>query len=317
MKNKKKILILGDFILDKYVIGNLLKKSLESPVQIVSKAINSYRLGGAANVALNLKKLNNNVYFITAIGKDYHGKIAKKVLNKMRIKSFLLPYKKETTTKIRFSYKNKSLLRHDIEKLEYLSKKNFYVIKKLIHSIKKIDGIYISDYNKGFINSDIIKFIKKFSKKNKLPIFVDPKNYNFRIYENIDYIKPNKIFFENLTKKKIKLNKKYQLTNILNKICKKYKIPNLIITLGNQGSIFFNLNNNNFIKTKPLKVKALDITGAGDVFGSTFFNYILKNVNTKKTLILSNIASAISVTKFGTTCVKENKIYNKFNNEYF
>ena len=99
MKNKKKILILGDLILDKYVIGNLLKKSTESPVEIVSKAINNYRLGGAANVALNLKKLNNNVYFITAIGKDYHGKIAREVLKKMKIKSILLPCKKETTTK--------------------------------------------------------------------------------------------------------------------------------------------------------------------------------------------------------------------------
>jgi rfaE bifunctional protein kinase chain/domain len=317
MKNKKKILILGDLILDKYVIGNLLKKSTESPVEIVSKAINNYRLGGAANVALNLKKLNNNVYFITAIGKDYHGKIAREVLKKMKIKSILLPCKKETTTKIRFFYKNKSLLRHDIEKLEYLSKKKFYIIKKIINTIKKIDGIYISDYNKGFITSDVIKFIKKFSKNKKIPIFVDPKNYNFRIYENIDYIKPNKIFFENLSKQKIKLNKKKQLKNILYKICKKYQIPNLIITLGNQGSIFFNQANNNFIKTKPLKVKETDITGAGDIFGSTFFNYILKNDNIKKTLILSNIASAISVTKFGTVSVKENKIYNKFNNEYF
>jgi rfaE bifunctional protein kinase chain/domain len=317
MKNKKKILILGDLILDKYVIGKLLKKSTESPVEIVSKTIDNYRLGGAANVALNLKKLNNNVCFITAIGKDYHGKIAREVLKKVKIKSILLPCKKVTTTKIRFFYKNKSLIRHDIEKLEYLSKKKFYIIKKIINTIKKIDGIYISDYNKGFINSDVIKFIKKFSKNKKIPIFVDPKNYNFRIYENIDYIKPNKIFFENLSNQKIKLNKKKQLKNILYKICKKYQIPNLIITLGNQGSIFFNLANNNFIKTKPLKVKETDITGAGDIFGSTFFNYILKNYNIKKTLILSNIASAISVTKFGTVSVKENKIYHKFNNEYF
>ena len=317
MNNKKKILVLGDFILDKYVIGDLLKKSPEGPVKIVSKTIISYRLGGAANVALNLKKLNNNVYFITAIGKDYHGKIAKKILKKMKIKAFSLAYKTVTTSKIRFFYQKKGLLRHDIEKFENLSKINLDIIKKLIKSIKNIAGIYISDYNKGFINSNFIKFIKEFSKKNKLPIFIDPKNYNFRIYKNIDYIKPNRIFFENLTKQKIKLNQKKQLRNILTKISEKYKISNLIITLGNQGSIFFNLKNNKFIKTNSLKVKAVDITGAGDIFGSTFFNYILKNVNPKKTLILSNIASAISVTKLGTVSVKENIIYSKFNNEYF
>lgn len=129
-------------------------------------------------------------------------------------------------------------------------------------------------------------------------------------------MKPNRNFFEKLIKKKLSLNKK-KIINILNKICNKYEIPNIIITLGNKGSVYFNLTNKNFIKTKALKIKAIDITGAGDIFGSTFFHYILKRININKTLQLSNIASAISVSKFGTVSVEESKIYSKFKHAYF
>ena len=98
MSNKKNILVIGDFILDKYVRGNVKRISPEAPSPILDFKDCNYSLGGAGNVASNLADQNNNVYFITVLGNDFYANVSKKLLSK-KIKKLLILSKKQKQVK--------------------------------------------------------------------------------------------------------------------------------------------------------------------------------------------------------------------------
>ena len=314
MSNKRNILVIGDFILDKYVSGYVKRISPEAPSPVLDFKDCNYSLGGAGNVASNLVDQNNNVYFFTVLGNDFYSKISKKLLSKKIKELTIFKQKTKTTLKTRFQMNNHQLLRLDNEEKLNLNADTFYKIKKKIFSLKNIHAVYIADYNKGLITGPLLNFIKKYGKNLKIPIFVDPKNNDLKIFKNVNFIKPNFDFLSKVSS--FKLDTKLNIKKAIKSISTKYNISNFILTMGSRGSLTYRKKDNKFFDNKAKKVEIYDLSGAGDTFGSTFINYFLKNKKIDDSLTLAHVASALAVKKIGTTSVSEKEIEN-FNKREF
>ena len=306
MSNKSNILVIGDFILDKYVRGNVKRISPEAPSPVLNLKNFNYSLGGAGNVASNLVDQNNNVYFLTVLGNDSYAKISKKLLSNKIKKLIIYKQKTKTTLKTRFQMNSHQFLRLDEEEKLNLDKNSLYEIKKKIFSLKNIHAIYIADYNKGLITAPLLEIVKKYVKNSKIPIFVDPKNNDLKIFKNVNFIKPNLDFLSKVTN--LNLDIKSNIKKAIRTIAIKYNISYFILTLGSKGSLTYQKKYNNFLENKATKVEIYDLSGAGDTFGSTFLNYFLKDKKIYESLNTANIASALAVKKIGTTSVSKREI---------
>ena len=178
------ILVCGDIILDEVKEFNSNKISPEAPLPILVLKNKKFFLGGAGNVANNIKKLSSQIFLISSIGKDPQGEIIKKLLSKNKIKNKLIEdsyYK--STHKERGHLENKLIFRIDREKpknLKYLHKQS--ILKFIKKNISKFNLLVISDYNKGFFDKYFIKQVSLiFKKENKL-IITNPKRKNVSFY---------------------------------------------------------------------------------------------------------------------------------------
>jgi rfaE bifunctional protein kinase chain/domain len=301
MEKKLDVKIIGDVMLDKYIYTNVKRISPEAPVPIAEYLNESYRVGGAANVALNFKNMGCNVTLLGNIGNDENGKILSDMLKNYDITFFPLLTNKPTTTKVRVIANKHQLLRLDYEDNSY---NNFYdsdVIETLEKILLKDDIIIVSDYVKGFISNNIIEYIN--SKDNYKSI--DTKRiYPFKEINGFNFIKPN--LKEALGFSKELGNKsEYDNTNEdverLGEFLKKELKTNILITRGNKGSSYIgeNIFHNNIINDD-----VIDVTGAGDTCMAAFSIMDYKCESKDKCLEYMAKAAEITVSKVGTYAPK-------------
>lgn len=285
------IKIVGDIILDKWVNGEYSKNSPEAPVKILEQLNVSYNLGGAANVAANIREYDKDVRLYGSIANDYSGKKIVSLLNEKKIKNYLSKKLSITTTKTRLTKKNgKHILRIDQEEINNSKQ----IENKLIKNLKKNDLILIVDYKKGLITKDLFNKISSINKK----IYVDPKNKpNF--YSGAYLVKPN-------MKRVIQWIGNFNKKNCF-KLLKKNNWEWLIVTDGPKGVHIFNKHNyykRIFVQTKNLK----DVSGAGDTFLATlaYFNNI--GLDIPQACRMAAKASTKVVEKTGVKTVKKNEL---------
>ena len=275
------IKIFGDIILDVWIKGDVKRKSPEAPVFILDQKEIKSNLGGAANVAANIKNLKNKIKLFGSIAKDTNGEKILHLLKKLNIKNDI--YKKSfvTTTKTRLiNEKNKHILRVDNEKK---NQDNDDCLKRLKKDNKPNDLIIICDYAKGVIKKDTIKKILQFNKN----LFVDPKN-NINFYKGAFLVKPN-------MKQYVDWVGKFNVKKSINLI-KKMKWHWLVVTNGKNGVYVIN----KFGKWKHFKekvAKVADVSGAGDTFISTLCHSYSRGMNIFDASNLACFASARIVEK--------------------
>ena len=296
-----KCLVIGDIFIDEYSEYHSNRLSPEAVIPVLKESKKTHILGGAGNVASNLRNLGTSVDLVSFIGKDPMSKKIVKLLNKEKIKHELIKIDNfKTIVKERLVANNYYIARIDNEIIiskNYLNKiKNckFFKVKK------KYDYIILSDYGKGCLNQsrELISFLKE--NYLDIPIFVDPKGQNFLKYYNADFITPNEKEFKEAISdfKNDNSFKKHSLSFL-----KKTKIKNLLITRGSYGLTHVSKTNfQNFPLEK--KIKVYDVTGAGDTAISVFASSIAIKNSTKNSCILSNLAASSVVKNKGTSSIK-------------
>lgn len=295
---KKNILVIGDIFLDIFTHGSINRISPENDTPVFKYDNDDLRLGGAANVALNLTKLGVKTTLIGKISNDKYGKELKKILKKNKINFYNL-YCKNTIIKQRFYTKYGQVLRVDKEEICLNTEQDY---KKIIkHVKKKYDAIYVADYEKGLIDKKINKILNK-----KKLIFCDPKNKDLSIFKGFDFIKPNEKYIRNFITDNYE-DKKF--TQKIRDLGKKYNIKNFLITLGEKGSLF--INNTKRIYQKAQKVDFYDLSGAGDTFGSIFIKEYLEKKKIENILNLANIGSGKVIAKKGTSSISLQELENE------
>lgn len=309
--HKKKILVIGDIILDRFIWGDVSRISPEAPVPVVEVRDENFLPGGAGNVALNVKSLGGEVFLIGGIGKDKNGELLKKLTEEKGIKTLFIKRDVPTITKTRVIGKNQQIVRIDREERKNISEKEFGEVVEKIEVVKdKIDGIIVSDYGKGFITKKIIEKLISIKNKRDIVLSVDPKIQHFKYYKNVTCITPNKKEAAEGMQRDIPENKK-EIINLGKLIKKKLKCESLIITLGKEGMILFSRNNNIFHVPSVAK-DVYDVTGAGDTVIASFTLSYVETYDEIISSIISDFAAGIVVGKMGTAVVEKDELEKFF-----
>lgn len=190
------VMIVGDVMIDSYWWGKVDRISPEAPVPVCTVAKKEHRLGGAANVALNVVAMGANPIVCSVIGNDAEGKVLVDLFesNQMSVEGIVASENRCTTVKTRIIGNNSQMLRIDEEDSGFISEqdqKNLIERVKNILESKKADVIIFQDYDKGVISPNVIEKITLMAKKRSIPVCVDPKKRNFADYQNADLFKPN------------------------------------------------------------------------------------------------------------------------------
>ena len=300
------ILVIGDIMLDKFLYCESMRDSPEFPAPILTPIKQDLVLGGAANVAKNIISLGANAALIGVIGKDKDAISLKTLLKGAGLKdNFLISSKAETTTSKKRIFCNKlQLARIDNEKSVDLDK-HLQALKTIINeNINKVDGVIISDYNKGVINLDISKFIIETALKNNKVVLVDPKKNNFDIYQNAQYITPN--LNEIKIAAKTDSNNFNMIEEKTKKLCKDIN-SNILITKSENGLSLVKINGD-VINIEGEKISNPDVTGAGDTVIASFALSILNNNSEKESAKFANQAASKVVQKNATSTVSVKEI---------
>tara|TARA_E500000178_G_scaffold162670_1_gene162210 strand:+ start:40 stop:1386 length:1347 start_codon:yes stop_codon:yes gene_type:complete len=297
---KKKITVIGDVMIDWYLHGESSRISPEAPVPVVKFKESKFQLGGAANVANNLKHLEIEPFLIGAIGNDHFGSLLKEQLKAEKIKFNLLSEKSfQTICKQRLMSSNQQLARIDYEQ-HFHGSKLTKIFNTFIKNIAKTDLIIVSDYGKGTIFNarKLIQSAKKLKKK----ILIDPKGKDFTKYKGANLITPNKSEFENIMGK---VGSKRDLANKAKKMLEHLNLESLIVTLGSEGMYVLKKSNKkiigDFINAYPQEV--FDVSGAGDTTISALGAALSEGNDIFSAAEFANLAASISVSKLGTSTV--------------
>jgi len=309
--NKLKVLVIGDIMLDAYVWGKVDRISPEAPVPIVAIQKRMNRLGGAANVALNLKSLGAEPIICSVIGDDQKGEELLTVINNESLysKGIIKSKDRITTTKFRIFGNKTQMLRVDEEVTYDLNGHEETQLVDLIHNLldtQKIDAIIFQDYNKGNLSKSVIFKITELAHKFNVVTTVDPKSKNFFEYKNVSLFKPNlKELQEGLGVTMDELSKE-NLLKLTNKLNETLKAKMVMTTLSEHGA-FIHENGQNPILIPAHKRSITDVSGAGDTVIGVATLCLALQQSALQIVSLSNLAGGIVCEEVGVVSINKTR----------
>jgi rfaE bifunctional protein kinase chain/domain len=318
--NDKKIIIIGDVMIDSYLWGSVDRISPEAPVPIVAVEKRENRLGGAANVGLNIKSLGATPYLCSVIGNDLKGNEYIQLMNEcdLPLDGIIQSNKRITTTKFRVIGNNTQMLRVDEEINTNLEKdEQSQLLNKITELIndKNIDAIIFQDYDKGVIDERLISSVVEIANKKEIPVVVDPKKRNFLSYKNVSMFKPN------LKEIKEGLNINFDVSNreeTENAVSKLQEVLNAKIVLNtlSEYGIFVRWKEENEFKSEIIGAhlrNIADVSGAGDTVISVASLCLASNTNITNMAAISNLAGGLVCEEVGVVPIDKNKLQDEVN----
>lgn len=311
-----KVLIVGDVMLDRYLVGKVSRISPEAPVPVVDLEKTDDRLGGAANVALNIKALGATPFLCSVIGDDESGEQFENLLEKEALSSLgiLKSTSRITTVKTRVLAKNQQLLRFDSEIKTALEKSieiDFFNQIKTIINTEKIDVVLLQDYNKGILTPFLIDSLLEICNKKNIPTTVDPKKENFFAYKGVTLFKPNlkeiseAVDFTPDSDNLLTLKEAAKV--VTNRLGNTYTL----ITLSEKGIFLDKLNEQSIIiPTQPRNIS--DVCGAGDTVISVISLGLALGLDMAKVAAMANMAGGIVCESVGVVPVNKSKLFEEF-----
>ncbi|OQX81145.1 MAG: D-glycero-beta-D-manno-heptose-7-phosphate kinase [Candidatus Omnitrophica bacterium 4484_70.1] len=308
--SRASILVIGDVILDHYILGSVERISPEAPVPVVRVGREKFLGGGAVNVGFNLAGLGAKVYLCGVIGNDHFGKVLLSLIKEKGIESNLVFKDKNrpTTLKTRVIAQHQQVTRIDWESNDFLSLTlNRKIVKRVKENIDKFDAVIIEDYGKGVINPHLVKEIVSLCKKKNKIITVDPKEDHFDYYTNVTALTPN--LKEACVAANMRIRKESEI-ELLGEVLKERLHPQgLLITLGEKGMRLFVDNTSYHIPSTALEV--FDVTGAGDTVIAVFTLGLTCGASFLQSAILANLSAAVVVGKLGAATITKEELLSR------
>lgn len=298
--NGRQVVILGDVILDHYQWGEVTRISPEAPVPVVFVENETYRLGGAANVARNCSVLGAEPWLIGIAGNDRHGRVIMEMLESEGIRAGIhVAENRKTTVKTRVMGNRQQIVRVDTEQTHALQDTEVQELCRNIENSPQTGFIIISDYGKGTINRQSL------SKAGSRKLIIDPKNRNFGNYERGFIMTPNKKEAEEFSA--IAMDSREGIIRAGREIIRRTRLDNLLITLGPQGMVLFRSRGDiRHLSTSARKV--FDVTGAGDTVTGILGIFLEAGADLESACLLANYAAGIVVGQVGTSAAGKDEI---------
>ena len=297
-----RIAILGDLILDLYTHGKVVRISPEAPVPVQKVVRKEQRLGGSGNVLLNLRDLQAEVIPFGRVGNGLNGKLVLNELNKKNVtpNHILISKSLPTITKNRFVAQNQQMLRVDEEQIQPLEIEDE---EKVLSDFKKcafdLDVVILSDYGKGFLTESLIRGVIEISKKQGIPVIVDPKNDDFSQYRGATVITPN------FKEAKEAAPKERTLEDIAEVLIAEAELDFLLITRSSDGISHFTHREGELTHLHyPTQVQdVIDVTGAGDTVVAVCAYALSQKWETDHLCLACNLAGGDVVGHFGAATI--------------
>nr|MDK2851067.1 D-glycero-beta-D-manno-heptose-7-phosphate kinase [Candidatus Cloacimonadota bacterium] len=308
----KKAVVLGDMMLDSYQWGKVQRISPEAPVPVIEINREEYRLGGAANVALNLSALGAEVYPVGVIGAEQNGDIIVNIFTQsgLDIEGLVRLKDRKTTIKTRIGAANQQIVRIDIEDSSWITEQaEDEILGRLEPRIKIADLMVIEDYNKGLLTENLIRKTLELCRNHGVPVAVDPKQKNFFCYTDVDIFKPN--YKELMTNLGQSFESDDDFFEAAHELQRRIRCKYLVVTRGAKGMFIFS-------KDQPMKHlpsyarEVYDVSGAGDTVISALGLAYCSGADIDLAASFANHAAAVVCGKLGTASANATEILESY-----
>lgn len=306
----KRMLAIGDLMLDEFIWGRVSRISPEAPVPVVNVTRESYYPGGAANVARNLREFTSETAVMGSAGADTHGRCLLDLLQTAGIHTEGVQQDPAaaTTVKTRVIARNQQVVRVDRERKHALTAEQLSCASRYLETtVPMIDAIVVADYGKGFLTQPLADEICRLAQKHGKILTVDPHPHTSLVWRSATAIKPNRIEAFNAAglppaDPVEPVAHDVALLEAARRLRLKWQAENLLVTLGEQGMLLF------AGESEPVHLPAraqeiFDVSGAGDTAIAVFTLGLAAGASAAQAAELANRASGIAVGKVGTATV--------------
>ena len=308
-----RLLVVGDIMMDRSIFGKVSRISPEAPVPVIIVETEDFNLGGAANVAHNIRSLGGMVSLCGIVGDDENGKkIYKKIVERgIRTQGIFFEQGRQTTVKTRIIAHHphyQQLVRVDRETTDHPKASTLRNLSRfLTEKIEDFDGVVFSDYGKGLLTRKLIQTIVERARQSKKLIMVDPKVKNFFFFKGATVITPNTN--EASEASRIPVTDQSSVEKIGRSLLKRLNCSALVITQGEKGMIIFERDQRPY-RVPTVAKEVYDVTGAGDTVIGTMALALGtgRRVSVKDAASLANYAAGIVVGKVGTAIVSSEEL---------
>ena len=304
------VLVIGDVMLDRYVIGEVERISPEAPVPVLAVREEKSVAGGAANVALNIRALGAKVETIGWFGSDDRGDELVKILGqeKIEVDASYRFSSAPTICKSRITASNQQICRVDREASQQCYSPDLEILSNdIIEKVSRSDGVIISDYGKGFISNELLRLVSKHAKF----VSIDPKPSRLLEYTSHDLLTPNRLEALELAGYSRQSSDPFPWQKVVSKIFEKFAPKMLAVTLGSEGMLLAEDGKvNGIIPTSAREV--FDVSGAGDTVIAALTLGLITKLDFQQAAEFANIAAGVVVGKVGTATASPAEILQFF-----
>ena len=288
-----RVLVVGDVMVDSYITGKVERISPEAPVPVVNVKSRELRLGGAANVALNVKSMGATPVLVSLVGNDESGHQFRELIKEEGIteSGILLSKNRRTTLKSRVMSGTQQLLRFDEEdtgELEEIDRKA--LIGHLQNMMADCDLVIVEDYDKGCLDKEVISALIQSAKAERKFVAVDPKKKNFHHYREVDLFKPNLRELCEGLEEEVDPTSTYDLIRATDKLFDSIAFKNALITLSSEGIFYTGEDTGN----QPAALRNIsDVSGAGDTVIAVASMAMVGGLSLAEAAALANAAGGL------------------------
>jgi rfaE bifunctional protein kinase chain/domain len=296
----KRIVVVGDAMLDVYLSGDVERVSPEAPVPIVRVRERKYALGGAANVAQNVVAIGADCDLVAVVGRDSAGERLRAMLEQITGRTTsIVSVARCTTQKTRILGRSQQLLRVDEEDDAELGGSEMQrIIEAVRDAIASADAVVLEDYNKGVLTPSVIRTAIETARARELPIIVDPKFRNFFGFGGATIFKPNRRELEAALGAAFDLEHPDAVPETLERL----GVAHILLTLGERGMALFSADGE-IARVPTVAREVYDVVGAGDTVTAYLAVALAAGATPIDAAVVANIAAGIEVGKLGAATV--------------
>ncbi len=307
--SKLRVLIIGDVMLDSYIWGSVDRISPEAPVPVINVKKKDFRLGGAANVALNIASLGATPVLCALVGNDEDGRKLFQRLdeNKMPKDGMVISSYRPTTVKTRVIASHQHVVRVDEESdREASAEEEKLLLERIQKLLPDCDVVIFEDYDKGVINLSLIKKTVELARNRNIPTVVDPKKRNFLSYTGVTLFKPNLKELREGLKVEVNASNQQQVENSVSLLKERLKTSGVMVTLSEHG-VYLDYENQK-IKLPAHAREIADVSGAGDTVVSVAALCVALHQQPEIVAGLSNLAGGLVCQHVGVVSIDKKEL---------
>jgi rfaE bifunctional protein kinase chain/domain len=296
-----RVVVVGDIMLDRYLIGDTERLSPEAPVPVVTVRERHAALGGAANVAANVIAIGARCLLVGVVGDDGDGSAIRQELAVARLddRHVLTVAGRPTTSKTRIIARSQQIVRIDDEVDSLLQGSDLSRLTTAAReALADADALLLEDYNKGALPSPLILAVMEVAKRRGIPVVVDPKYRQFFEYAGSTVFKPNRRELESALGAAVDLQDGTALPEVLARL----KVDNLLVTLGAEGMVLVT-KDGTLTQIPSIARQIYDVSGAGDTVTAWLGTALAAGASVREAAQLANYAAGVEVGKAGVATV--------------